>query len=49
MLCFSSDYPHWDTDAPSYAAAIFPERWCDRIFHENARSILRLPDRAAAA
>src|SRR6185312_16475809 len=29
MLCFSSDYPHWDTDAPSYAAAIFPESWCD--------------------
>jgi predicted TIM-barrel fold metal-dependent hydrolase len=42
MLCFSSDYPHWDMDIAPYLASIIPEGWHDRFFHENARRHLRL-------
>ena len=35
-LCYSSDYPHWDADEPSYIAARLPESWHRRIFFENA-------------
>jgi uncharacterized protein len=43
ILCFSSDYPHWDGDAPDYIDTIFPKSWHDRLFYENAREALRLP------
>jgi predicted TIM-barrel fold metal-dependent hydrolase len=46
MLVFSSDYPHWDTDEPSYISSIFPKAWHRKVFYENAARILRLPAKA---
>ena len=43
MLCFSSDYPHWDADAPTFIEAIIPDGWHERLFSANARRALRLP------
>lgn len=43
MLCFSSDYPHWDNDASSFVEAVFPVEWHGKIFRENALRTLRLP------
>jgi uncharacterized protein len=42
LLCFSSDYPHWDADDPFYVASRLPESWLPKVFYDNARSILRL-------
>ena len=41
MLCFSSDYPHWDTDVPSYIDSVLPSAWHSRVFHDNASATLR--------
>jgi predicted TIM-barrel fold metal-dependent hydrolase len=54
MLCFTSDYPHWDADEPTYVHSILPKAWHEGVFHENARRVLRLgatpePRRQAAA
>jgi predicted TIM-barrel fold metal-dependent hydrolase len=42
LLCFSSDYPHWDADDPFYVARRLPRDWLPKVFHENARAVLRL-------
>ncbi|NDK31974.1 amidohydrolase family protein [Nesterenkonia haasae] len=42
LLCFSSDYPHWDADDPFYVASRLPKEWLPNLFAENARSMLRL-------
>ena len=42
LLCFSSDYPHWDADDPFYVAGRLPAEWLPKVFSENARSMLRL-------
>lgn len=42
LLCFSSDYPHWDADDPFYVASRLPAEWLPKLFSENARSMLRL-------
>jgi predicted TIM-barrel fold metal-dependent hydrolase len=44
ILCFSSDYPHWDGDDATYVAAILPKAWHRKVFYENASRILRLPN-----
>lgn len=49
LLCFSSDYPHWDADEPTFIGTILPREWHDKVFYENARRLLRLPDRVPAA
>jgi len=49
VLCFSSDYPHWDADDPFYVARRLPREWLPKVFHENARSILRLTPVAGSA
>jgi predicted TIM-barrel fold metal-dependent hydrolase len=43
ILCFSSDYPHWDGDEPSFISSILPAEWHDKVFYGNARRLLRLP------
>lgn len=49
LLCFSSDYPHWDADDPFAVATRIPRSWLANVFYENARSILRLPPSRPAA
>jgi uncharacterized protein len=49
ILCFSSDYPHWDTDDVTYVAQHLPEEWHARVFRENARALFGWDRTAAAA
>ncbi len=39
LLCYSSDYPHWDFDDPRYIAGKLPAAWHRKIFYENARDL----------
>ncbi|MGW4335726.1 amidohydrolase family protein [Rhodococcus koreensis] len=36
VLCFSSDYPHWDADDPTRIVSRVPEDWHSKLFYENA-------------
>lgn len=42
MLCFSSDYPHWDNDMPGMTLHQLPDSERARIFSGNAETVLRL-------
>lgn len=42
LLCFATDYPHWDNDMPGDALRMLSDESRRRIFVENAREILRL-------
>jgi predicted TIM-barrel fold metal-dependent hydrolase len=39
VLCFSSDYPHWDTDQKDHVARTLPRGWHQRVFHDNAAQL----------
>jgi predicted TIM-barrel fold metal-dependent hydrolase len=39
VLCFASDYPHWDFDDPSFMLRRLPEAWRDKVLHENAAAL----------
>jgi uncharacterized protein len=41
VLCFSTDYPHWDTDEKDYIATRLPAEWQPKIFFENAARFYR--------
>jgi predicted TIM-barrel fold metal-dependent hydrolase len=43
VLCFSSDYPHWDFDNPTYISGRFPTGWLQKIFYENAAQLYPWP------
>lgn len=43
MLMFSSDFPHWDGDAPDFTARSLPAALRSRIMSETARDLYRLP------
>jgi len=36
MLCFASDYPHWDADELRFIGRRIPVEWHSRLFYENA-------------
>jgi hypothetical protein len=44
MICFSSDYPHWDADEPTFIGSILPAAWHEKVFYGNSRRLLRLPE-----
>ena len=39
ILCFASDYPHWDFDDPAFMLKRLPEAWRERVMHENAAAL----------
>ncbi|MGH2452118.1 MAG: amidohydrolase family protein [Candidatus Limnocylindria bacterium] len=39
VLCFASDYPHWDFDDPDFMLKRLPEAWRERVLHENAAAL----------
>jgi predicted TIM-barrel fold metal-dependent hydrolase len=43
ILCFASDYPHWDTDDPTYVASRLPKRWHKKVFYDNAADLFGWP------
>ena len=51
LLCFSSDYPHYSMDDPTYVARLLPAAWHRKVFCENACASYgwRAPVEAAAA
>jgi uncharacterized protein len=42
MLCFSSDYPHWDNDMPGATLRFLPPETRRKLFSANPRRALRL-------
>jgi predicted TIM-barrel fold metal-dependent hydrolase len=50
ILCFASDYPHWDFDDPEFMLRRLPEAWREPVMHGNAAAAygdrLRLPAHA---
>jgi predicted TIM-barrel fold metal-dependent hydrolase len=38
ILCFASDYPHWDFDDPKFMLGRLPAGWRDAVLHDNAVS-----------
>jgi predicted TIM-barrel fold metal-dependent hydrolase len=41
LLCFSTDYPHWDNDMPEDSLRSLSPGDRSKIFYDNARSTLR--------
>jgi predicted TIM-barrel fold metal-dependent hydrolase len=39
VLCFASDYPHWDFDDPAFMLKRLPEAWRERVLHDNAAEL----------
>jgi uncharacterized protein len=39
ILCFASDYPHWDFDDPAFMLDRLPEEWRDGVMHGNAATL----------
>ena len=46
-VMFSSDFPHWDGDSPTYALPNLPDETRRNIHHENARRLYGLPAESA--
>jgi predicted TIM-barrel fold metal-dependent hydrolase len=39
ILCFASDYPHWDFDDPAFMLKRLPESWREPVMHGNAAAL----------
>jgi hypothetical protein len=46
-LCYSSDYPHWDTEWPRHVAPFLPKAWRSKVMGENACRLFGWSDAAA--
>lgn len=42
LLCFATDYPHWDNDMPGMSLRMLSDESRRKIFVDNAKGILRL-------
>jgi uncharacterized protein len=47
VLGFASDYPHWDTDLPTFAMSLLPPAWREKVMHDNAARMYGLSVPAA--
>jgi predicted TIM-barrel fold metal-dependent hydrolase len=43
IICFSTDYPHWDADDPTQAASHLPHEWREKVFWNNAAAFYGYP------
>ena len=50
-LMFSTDYPHWDFDAPDEALpkVRLPDGFAAKLMAENARALYKLPGRVSTS
>ncbi len=48
LLCFASDYPHWDGDDANHVAGRLPKAWHRKVFYDNAASFFGLAPAARA-
>ena len=39
ILCFASDYPHWDFDDPAFMLRRLPQAWREAVLHRNAEAL----------
>ena len=39
ILCFASDYPHWDFDDPAFMLKRLPAAWREQVLHGNAAAL----------
>jgi predicted TIM-barrel fold metal-dependent hydrolase len=44
VLCFSTDYPHWDADEVRYVSERFPMDWRENVFYRNAAELYSWTD-----
>lgn len=44
LLLFSSDYPHWTYDDPSWVIKHIPHQMREAIMHENGKQLYKLPE-----
>src|SRR4029077_6958556 len=42
-LCYSSDYPHWDSEWPQHVAPRLPKSWRAKVMGENAARLFGWP------
>ena len=47
-LLYSSDYPHWDFDAPDYTIGRMPEAIRERVMYGNSIEVYGLPESVSA-
>ena len=43
LLCFATDYPHWDADEPSFVTTRLPKGWHEKVFFRNAEAFFGWP------
>jgi len=39
VLCFSTDYPHWDTDEVEFISKRLPKEWLGKVMFQNALAL----------
>jgi len=48
VLCYASDYPHWDADNSVVIASRVPKAWHAKLFYDNAAAFYGMPPLAEA-